>query len=573
MQTSCFVDEKFVPKVGMIFKTLEETGKFYKHYSKLAGFSTKIRNTTRDGDKIKNQLIIFTREGRWKSKISPTLKTNPSAGLNCPTKIYVHILKDVGLWTISKVVLNHSHPCCSDRAEMLKQHREFNMFVRRTIETNEEAGIRPSKTYQSFVAAAGSHRELSFIEKDVRNYITREVRNISEQDDAKGFGKYLLRMKEKNQNFFFELNLEGDHCIKHAFWADARSRAACEYFGDMVSFDTTYNTNRNWNDFITKCGLEGNKWLSELYEDQHIWILIYLDHHFWTGMRSTQRSESLHSFFNKFITRNSSLRQFVKQYDNCLASREQTEREFDVADFYTVIPCATKSAIEAQFQHVYIHEKCRKVQAQFRGKVNCITRSMHSTLSFTTYEVIEQVSNFTFNKFFVTYDAVSQEVKCQCLLFESKGILCRHSLSVLSFERVDKVAPKYILERWSKNIKRRYIHIKSSQDEPLLEPRSKRFDELVFRSHNICEFAFESEELTRILHRVFDKVMADMQEYQDRSKGKSLLSHEEATLSDVNDLQSPPHVKTRGRPKNRLGSSLEKKDLKCYEEKEKDSSK
>ncbi|RYQ96349.1 hypothetical protein Ahy_B08g092080 [Arachis hypogaea] len=87
-------------------------------------------------------------------------------------------------------------------------------------------GIRPSKTYQSFVAAAGSHRELSFIKKDVRNYITKEVRNISEQDDAKEFGKYLLRMKEKNQNFFFELNLEADHCIKHAFWADTKSRAA-----------------------------------------------------------------------------------------------------------------------------------------------------------------------------------------------------------------------------------------------------------------------------------------------------------------------------------------------------------
>ncbi|RYQ96209.1 hypothetical protein Ahy_B08g091851 [Arachis hypogaea] len=51
-------------------------------------------------------------------------------------------------------------------------------------------------------------------------------------------------MKEKNQNFCFELNLEGDHCIKHAFWADAKSRDACEFFGDMVSFDTTYNINR-----------------------------------------------------------------------------------------------------------------------------------------------------------------------------------------------------------------------------------------------------------------------------------------------------------------------------------------
>ncbi|RYR12535.1 hypothetical protein Ahy_B04g070041 isoform D [Arachis hypogaea] len=107
--------------------------------------------------------------------------------------------------------MNHSHPCCLDRAEMLKQHMELSMFVRRTIENNEEAGIRLSKIYQSLVAAVGGHRELSFIEKDVRNYIIREVRNVSEQDDAKEFGK---------------------------------SRTAYEYFGDVVSFDMTYNTNR-----------------------------------------------------------------------------------------------------------------------------------------------------------------------------------------------------------------------------------------------------------------------------------------------------------------------------------------
>ncbi|RYQ89819.1 hypothetical protein Ahy_B09g096267 isoform H [Arachis hypogaea] len=118
------------------------------------------------------------------------------------------------------------------------------MSVRRTIENNEEAGIRPSKTYQSFAAAAGGHRELNFIEKDVRNYITREVRNISEQEDAKEFRKYLLRMKEKNQNFFFELELKEDQSIKLAFWADARSRAAFEYFGDVISSDTTHNINR-----------------------------------------------------------------------------------------------------------------------------------------------------------------------------------------------------------------------------------------------------------------------------------------------------------------------------------------
>ncbi|XP_072071126.1 protein FAR-RED ELONGATED HYPOCOTYL 3-like [Arachis hypogaea] len=299
---------------------------------------------------------------------------------------------------------------------------------------------------------------------------------------------------------------------------------------------------RNWNDFLLNFGLVDNKWLSDLYEDRHIWVPIYLDLHFWAGMRSTQRSESMHSFFNKFITRNSSLIQFVKQYDNCLGSREQAERESDAADFHTVIPCATKSSVEAQFQDVYTHQKFREVQAQFRGKVNCITRLMNSALGYSVYEVGEQVSSSIFNKFVVTYDSVVAEVKCQCLLFELRGILCRHALSVLSFERVSQVSPRYILERWSKKVKRRHTHIKSSHDEPLLEPRSKRFDQFVFRSQNICEFASESEELTAILHRAYDNVMAEMESFKAKRKGTYSLSHEDANLESVNELQSPPKI-------------------------------
>ncbi|RYQ97420.1 hypothetical protein Ahy_B08g093461 [Arachis hypogaea] len=436
VQPLSVVDDELVPKVGMTFTTLEDAGKFYRNYAKAAGFSTRVRCTNRKGNEIKNQLITCSREEKWKSKISPTEKTNPTAGLNCPARIYIHTLKDVGAWIISKVVLDHSHPCCPSKAEMLKQHRELSMSIRRTIENNEEASIRPSKTYQSFVVAAGGHRELNFIEKDVRNYITREVRNVSEQEDAKKFGKYL-----------------------------------------------------NWNDFLLNFGLADNKWLS---------------------------------------------------------------------DFHTVIPCATKSSIEAQFQDAYTHAKFREVQAQFRGKANCITRLKNSALGYSVYEVGEQVSSSIFNKFVVTYDSVAAEVKCQCLLFESRGILCRHALSVLSFEQVSQVSPRYILERWSKKVKKRHTHIKSSHDEPLMEPRSKRFDQLVFRSQNICKFASESEELTAILHRAYDNVMAEMEALKAKRKETSSLSHEEANLESVNELQSPPRIRTRGRPKNRLGSKLEK---------------
>ncbi|RYR25317.1 hypothetical protein Ahy_B02g059014 [Arachis hypogaea] len=103
-----------------------------------------------------------------------------------------------------------------------------------------------------------------------------------------------------------------------------------------------------------------------------------------------------------------------------------------------------------------------------------------------------------------------------------------------------------------------HTHIKSSHDEPLLEPRSKRFDLLVFRSQNICEFTSEFEELTAILHRAYDNVMVEMEELKAKRKGTCSLSHEYANLESVNELQSPPRVRTRGRPKNRLGSKLDK---------------
>ncbi|QHN85357.1 Transposon protein [Arachis hypogaea] len=205
------------------------------------------------------------------------------------------------------------------------------------------------------------------------------------------------------------------------------------------------------------------------------------------GKDEKHTKEREHAFiFNKFITRNSSLIQFVKQYDNCLRSREQAERESDAADFYTVIPCATKSSIEAQFQDVYTHQKFREVQAQFSGKANCITRLTNSALGYSVYEVGEQVSSSIFNKFVVTYDSVAAEpsvIKIYIGTMEQEGKEATHT---------------------------------------------------------------HQEQSRRAI------VGAKKQE------GTSSLSHEDANLESVNELQSPPRIRTRGRPKNRLGSKLDK---------------
>ena len=43
---------------------------------------------------------------------------------------------------------------------------------------------------------------------------------------------------------FFSIDLDEEDRLKNVFWADARSRAAYKYFGDVITFDTTYLTNK-----------------------------------------------------------------------------------------------------------------------------------------------------------------------------------------------------------------------------------------------------------------------------------------------------------------------------------------
>ncbi|RYR34006.1 hypothetical protein Ahy_A10g048713 [Arachis hypogaea] len=74
-----------------------------------------------------------------------------------------------------------------------------------------------------------------------------------------------------------------------------------------------------------------------------------------------------------------------------------------------------------------------------------------------------------------------------------------------------------------------YTHLKSNHNEPLLEARSRSL------------MIWCIEELTVILHRTYDTAMTEMQEYKAKSNEKCLLSYKDASLEDINELQSPPH--------------------------------
>jgi hypothetical protein len=51
-------------------------------------------------------------------------------------------------------------------------------------------------------------------------------------------------MQNQNSGFYYVMDMNDNCRLRNVFWADARSKAAYEYFNDVVTFDTTYLTNR-----------------------------------------------------------------------------------------------------------------------------------------------------------------------------------------------------------------------------------------------------------------------------------------------------------------------------------------
>ncbi|RYR33074.1 hypothetical protein Ahy_A10g047630 [Arachis hypogaea] len=91
-------------------------------------------------------MATCNRERKRKSRVSLIEKTNPRTNYNFPARISIRLNKEC-LWVILKVCLDHSHPFDPEMAKLLTRNREMRMHMCRVIERNDEADVRPSKTY------------------------------------------------------------------------------------------------------------------------------------------------------------------------------------------------------------------------------------------------------------------------------------------------------------------------------------------------------------------------------------------------------------------------------------------
>jgi len=178
-------DACWEPKTEMCFSSIDEVKSLYKEYAFRKGFGSKIRTSRKGQDGEVCYLILACKRERSEvTKSLCTLKTRPTMGKNCSVKICIKLKKD-GLWYIQKFEPNHSRHTSPRKSRLFKANKKMELHVRRTIQINDDVGVRVNKTFQSLVKDAGGHENIPFNERDVRNYVNMERSAIGKEGDGK----------------------------------------------------------------------------------------------------------------------------------------------------------------------------------------------------------------------------------------------------------------------------------------------------------------------------------------------------------------------------------------------------
>ncbi|KAI4351411.1 hypothetical protein L6164_005780 [Bauhinia variegata] len=128
---------------------------------------------------------------------------------------------------------------------MCKETIELSTRCKNNSIMEDEVAIEPKERYE----------KLPCVAKDVRTYIEKERHAIGKGGDADALNSYFDRIQEQNSDFFYDIDLDEEFCVRNVFWVDPRSRATCASLGDVVTFDTTYLTNRYNMPFVAFTGV------------------------------------------------------------------------------------------------------------------------------------------------------------------------------------------------------------------------------------------------------------------------------------------------------------------------------
>lgn len=626
--------EFVAPAVGMEFESYDDAYNYYNCYAKEVGFRVRVKNSwfKRNSREKYGAVLCCSSQGFKRIKDVNRLRKETRTG--CPAMLRMRLV-DSKRWRVLEVTLEHNHLL---GAKIYKSIKKVGSGMKRKSQSSSDAEKRTIKLYRALVIDSGGDGTSNSNPTDIRNFPDHPNQLNLKKGDTQAIYNYLCRMQLTNPNFFYLMDLNDDGRLRNVFWMDARCRAACGYFGDVIYFDNTYLSNkyeiplvafvginhhgqtvllgcallagettesytwlfrawltcvsghfpqtiitdrckalqsaiaevfprchhrfglshiikkvpeklgglRNydairkalikavyetlkviefeaaWVFMIQRFGVGDHEWLRSLYEDRFRWAPVYLKETFFAGMSAARPGETLSPFFDRYVHKQTPLKEFLDKYELALQKKHKEEALADIESRSSSPILKTRCSFEFQLSKVYTREIFKKFQFEVEEMYSCFsTTQLHIDGPIIIFLVKERVvvegNRREIRDYEVLYNRTAGEVRCICSCFNFYGYLCRHALCVLNFNGVEEIPSKYILSRWKKDFKRIYIpdHSSSNADDT---DRMQWFNQLYRSALQIVEEGVISPDHYKVALQAFEESLNRVHDVEDKQE-------------------------------------------------------
>uniref|UniRef100_A0A0A9T3X6 Protein FAR1-RELATED SEQUENCE n=1 Tax=Arundo donax TaxID=35708 RepID=A0A0A9T3X6_ARUDO len=243
------------PTVGMTFTSVKEAQRFVNVYGQLKGFSVikgrnyKQRKITLQCNRSRKQKEVNAQRKRKRYTIERT---------DCAMKVRV-TLRD-GRWEITTVQNEHNHDLVSTPSltKFFLKHRYMSESEKNLSRILQESRIKPRKIMAIFRKMSGSFKLMNFSKVDVNNLKQSDRRKRIKNTDMDRAIEFVKKIQLEDPRFYYTHRKEEDNTVRSLFWTDATSRMNYALYGDFISFDTTYSTNKYNMPFAPIVGINGH---------------------------------------------------------------------------------------------------------------------------------------------------------------------------------------------------------------------------------------------------------------------------------------------------------------------------
>ncbi|KAK9073289.1 hypothetical protein SSX86_007613 [Deinandra increscens subsp. villosa] len=518
------VPVKNKPYEGTLFVSLDHALKYYQYYARLSGFSVRKSTERYDQFGVSTQKqFVCSQEGFNKKKKVDTLndtakqkasRISVSKRVGCKAEMCV--VFECNLWYVKKFVEKHNHPFVDEQdMHFLLSSRKLTHLHKHIINSMSRMNVGPVRALNMMREIYGGFEEVGASREDFKNY-RKKYNTLIGEYDAEMAVNHLMRKKEYLPNFSCEYITDDDNCLRGLFWADELGKKNYHIFGEVMSFDATYRSNKYSMVFVPFTGIDNHccnvtfcgALLGSETTESYVWLLrCFLKAFFkqpqvvvtdqdpaMTKAIDLVFKKSRHRFCMWHIMNKLSVgvrlcnsTDFKKYICNIVWTDAISSEEFDkkwqkIIDEYNLkdnkwlhnmfgirkswIPAHNKDEL---FSGLMRTTSRSESENQFFGQL-CNSRTtfldaqheidMLRKLMCQTYTpegdfvkyYIKDWTQVTTKPFEVMYRESDMTIYCECRRFESFGLLCRHIFYVLRQMDIREFPKKYVLRRWRRDV-------------------------------------------------------------------------------------------------------------------------